>query len=48
MVEENKGLSYSDTGVDINAGNELVERIKPSLIKTNRLGTVSSLSLIHI
>ena len=43
MIEQNKGLSYSDAGVDIGAGNELVERIKPSLKKTNRAGVVSAI-----
>ena len=43
MVEQNKGLSYSDAGVDIDAGNELIKRIKPSLKKTIRPGTVSSI-----
>jgi phosphoribosylformylglycinamidine cyclo-ligase len=43
MVEKNKGMSYSDAGVDIDAGNELVERIKPSLKKTIRPGAVSSI-----
>jgi len=37
MTDQNKGLFYSDAGVDIDAGNELVERIKPSLKKTNRI-----------
>ena len=43
MIEQNKGLSYSDAGVDIDAGNELVERIKPSLKKTNRPGVLSAI-----
>ncbi len=43
MNDQNKGLSYSDAGVDIDAGNELVERIKPNLKKTDRPGTVSSI-----
>ena len=43
MIEQNKGLSYSDAGVDIDAGNQLVERIKPSLKKTNRTGVVSAI-----
>jgi phosphoribosylformylglycinamidine cyclo-ligase len=30
------GLSYRDAGVDIDAGNELVERIKPAVAKTLR------------
>ncbi len=43
MTDQNKGLSYSDAGVDIDAGNELVERIKPSLKKTNRAGVLSAI-----
>ena len=43
MTEKNKGLSYSDAGVDIDAGNELVQRIKPSLKKTNRTGVISAI-----
>ena len=43
MIKQNKGLSYSDAGVDIDAGNELVERIKPSLKKTNRAGVISAI-----
>lgn len=34
-----RGLSYSDAGVDIDAGNTLVERIKPSVKSTARLGS---------
>ncbi|MDZ4731935.1 MAG: phosphoribosylformylglycinamidine cyclo-ligase [Xanthomonadales bacterium] len=30
------GLSYRDAGVDIDAGNELVERIKPAVARTMR------------
>ncbi|MGD8345763.1 MAG: phosphoribosylformylglycinamidine cyclo-ligase [Lysobacterales bacterium] len=36
MSEEGKSLSYRDAGVDIDAGNELVERIKPAVRKTLR------------
>lgn len=36
-------LSYSDAGVDIDAGNELVERIKPSIKRTRRQGCVGSI-----
>ena len=43
MTGKNKGLSYSDAGVDIDAGNELVQRIKPSLKKTNRTGVISAI-----
>jgi phosphoribosylformylglycinamidine cyclo-ligase len=32
----NKSLTYKDAGVDIDAGNELVERIKPLVARTRR------------
>jgi phosphoribosylformylglycinamidine cyclo-ligase len=34
--QESSGLSYRDAGVDIDAGNELVERIKPAVRETLR------------
>ena len=37
------GLTYADAGVDIDAGNALVERIKPAAKRTNRPGTMSGL-----
>ena len=37
------GLTYADAGVDIDAGNALVERIKPAAKRTNRTGTMSGL-----
>ncbi len=37
------GLSYADAGVDIDAGNELVERIKPAAKRTTRSGVMSGL-----
>jgi len=37
------GLNYLDAGVDIDAGNELVERIKPAVKSTNRSGVVTGL-----
>lgn len=37
------GLTYSDAGVDIDAGNDLVERIKSAAASTNRTGTMSGL-----
>ena len=37
------GLTYAEAGVDIEAGNALVERIKPAAARTNRAGTVSGL-----
>ena len=36
MTEQNKSLSYKDAGVDIDAGNALVERIKGVVKKTRR------------
>jgi phosphoribosylformylglycinamidine cyclo-ligase len=38
-----QSLSYRDAGVDINAGDELVERIKPFAKKTLREGVLSGL-----
>ena len=43
MAEDKKGLSYADAGVDIDAGNELVERIKPAAAATKRPGVMSGL-----
>ena len=37
------GLTYADAGVNIDAGNALVERIKPAAKRTNRPGTMSGL-----
>jgi phosphoribosylformylglycinamidine cyclo-ligase len=36
-------LSYKDAGVDIEAGNALIERIKPLAAKTRRLGVMAGL-----
>jgi len=41
--EKPSGLSYLDAGVDIDAGNELVERIKPAVKSTNREGVITGL-----
>jgi len=40
---EKKGLSYRDAGVDIDAGNALVERIKPAAAATKRPGVMDGL-----
>jgi len=37
------GMTYADAGVDIDAGNALVERIKPAAKKTDRPGVMSGL-----
>ena len=37
------GLTYADAGVDIDAGNALVERIKPAAKRTMRPGTMAGL-----
>lgn len=41
--KENKGLSYRDAGVDIDAGNSLIERIKPSVKRTTRPGVLGGI-----
>lgn len=43
MTEGKNGITYADAGVDIDAGNELVDRIKPAAKRTNRPGTMSGL-----
>jgi phosphoribosylformylglycinamidine cyclo-ligase len=40
---ENGGLSYAKAGVDIDAGNSLVERIKPVVKRTFRPGVLTGL-----
>ncbi len=40
---QKNGLTYADAGVDIDAGNALVERIKPAAAATNRPGTMAGL-----
>src|ERR1041385_9041103 len=38
MAERKKGLTYADSGVDIDAGNRLVDLIKPMVRATARPG----------
>ncbi len=43
MTAGKNGITYADAGVDIDAGNALVDRIKPAAKRTNRSGVVSGL-----
>lgn len=43
MTERKNGLSYAEAGVDIDAGNALVERIKPAAAATRRSGVMEGL-----
>ncbi len=43
MTSGKNGLTYAQAGVDIDAGNALVERIKPAAKRTNRSGVASGL-----
>jgi phosphoribosylformylglycinamidine cyclo-ligase len=43
MTKGQDGLTYADAGVDIDAGNALVDRIKPAARATDRPGTMGGL-----
>ncbi|HRO09948.1 phosphoribosylformylglycinamidine cyclo-ligase [Amaricoccus sp.] len=43
MTDRRNGLTYADAGVDIDAGNALVERIKPAAAATARPGVMAGL-----
>lgn len=43
MTGPKNGLSYADAGVDIDAGNALVDRIKPAAKRTDRPGVMAGL-----
>jgi len=43
MTDGKNGITYADAGVDIDAGNALVERIKPAARRTNRPGVMAGL-----
>jgi phosphoribosylformylglycinamidine cyclo-ligase len=42
-VRKGNGVTYADAGVDIDAGNALVERIKPAAARTVRPGVMAGL-----
>ena len=42
-TDDKRGISYRDAGVDIDAGDELVERIKPHVARTRRPEVLSGL-----
>ncbi|WP_299420516.1 phosphoribosylformylglycinamidine cyclo-ligase [uncultured Shimia sp.] len=43
MSDGKNGITYADAGVDIDAGNALVERIKPAAKRTKRSGVMAGL-----
>ena len=43
MTSGTSGMTYAEAGVDIDAGNALVERIKPAAQRTARAGVMSGL-----
>lgn len=43
MTSQKNGITYADAGVDIDAGNALVDRIKPAAKRTNRPGVMAGL-----
>ncbi|MDQ2093083.1 phosphoribosylformylglycinamidine cyclo-ligase [Rhodalgimonas zhirmunskyi] len=43
MSERKNGITYAEAGVDIDAGNALVERIKPAAKRTQRPGVMAGL-----
>jgi phosphoribosylaminoimidazole (AIR) synthetase len=48
MVDRKNGLTYADSGVDIDAGNRLVDLIKPMVRATARRLSSGSLTSMHL
>src|SRR5229473_1069615 len=48
MVDRKNGLTYADSGVDIDAGNRLVDLIKPMVRATARAGADGTKVMIAI
>ena len=48
MTDGKNGITYADAGVDIDAGNALVERIKPAAKRTSRSGVMSGLGGLSV
>ena len=46
MTNQQNGLTYADAGVDIDAGNALVEQIKPAAKRTVRPGVMAGLGCL--
>lgn len=43
MTDGKNGMTYAEAGVDIDAGNDLVDRIKPAAKRTDRSGVMAGL-----
>src|SRR5260370_7963263 len=43
MIDRKNGLTYADSGVDIDAGNRLVDLIKPMIRATARAGAAAEI-----
>ena len=46
MIDRKNGLTYADSGVDIDAGNRLVDLIKPMVRATARAGADAEINFL--